>query len=288
MKNYRQYQEDLPRSTRKDDVGSIMSGRQYHQNGSESQEHGRYRNDNQEYYVDTYEQDKKRMNQNYSNLLGQKLGDRENMGEYQDPAEYGKNTLEMTVSQREQVPDEEPPQKLLPSIHYSEFKNSGYYQQQPQPKSNLKQMEERTQRMKEALQKNPPTPSQQTISEQTPSNQGRDFYRQAMGHGTNPINYTENREIYGKALNEHEGDVVIRFYKVQGYKYTLMNQSDKEIQAQFLRNGYHIMNLQIVRDPISGDANGTVTFKARLVADQERLFEHFMKTNLNYVVMAKK
>ena len=109
-----------------------------------------------------------------------------------------------------------------------------------------------------------------------------------MGHGTNPINYTENRDIYGKALNEHEGDVLIRFYKVQGYKYTLMKQTDKEITAEFLKNGYQVMNLRIVRDPISGDANGQICFKARIIANQERLFEHFLKTNLNYVIIGKK
>lgn len=286
MKNYRQFQKNRDLEVSGLEKEGRVTGQSQR---SQPSQYGRYKAYNQKYYVDTHEQEKKRQNQNYSNLMGQSLGDPSRRGDSPDPAEHGKNTLEMTLSEREHVQEDGPAQRLLPSIHYSEFKNSQQYQEAPAPKSNLEMMEERTQRMREALQKAPEyAPSNATISEDVQSEQGRNFYRNAMGHGTNPINYTENQEIYGQGLNEHEGDVVIRFYKVQGYKYTLMRQTDKEIQAEFLRNGYHVMNLQIVRDPISGDANGKVTFKARLPASQERLFEHFMKTSMNYVVMAKK
>ena len=249
--------------------------------------YGRYKPDDG-YFVDTYEEDKKRQNQNYSNLLGQKLGDKEGMENFQDPVEYSKNTLEMNVSQREEIPNNQPEAPFLPSVHYSEFKNSKYYNDQPKMKSNLQMMEERTQRMRAELQNSPPAPSQQTISEPAQSVEGRNFYRQAMGYGVNPINNTENRDIFGKKMDEHQGDIVVRDYKVQGYKYKLMKQTDKEIQAEFLKNGYHIINLKIDRDPISGNANGSISFRARLMANQERLFEHFMKTSMNYVVMAKK
>jgi hypothetical protein len=247
--------------------------------------YGRYKAD-EDYFVDTYETDKKRQNQNYSNLLGQKLGDKANMDQYQDPESYSKNTLEMNVSQRDQN-EEQIKEKLLPSVHYSEFKNSNYYEE-PKTKTHEQLLNERMEKMKASLLQHPPTPSQQTISEQNDSQNGRNFYRHAMGHGTNPINNTQNSDIFGKRLDEHIGDVVIRFYKVQGYKYTLMKQTDKEIKAQFLKNGYQVMNLQIVRDPISGDANGQVTFKARIIANQERLFEHFLKTTMDFVIMAKK
>lgn len=265
-----------------------MDRSNYDYNREEDVKYSRYKADD-DYFVDTYETDKKRQNQNYSNLLGQKLGDRDQSSQYKDPEVYGKNTLEMNVKERDpQEYDHQPKTKLLPSVHYSEFKNSNYYKEQPKQKTNEELLTERMEKMKASLLQHPPTPSQQTISEQNQSNNGRNFYRHAMGHGTNPINNTENTDIYGKSLDEHGGDVIIRFYKVQGYKYTLMKQTDKEIKSQFLKNGYQVMNLQIVRDPISGDANGQVTFKARIIAAQERLFEHFLKTTMNFVIMAKK
>lgn len=278
----------------RDNVGSILGStrerereREWAEEGSQRSRHNRYK-DAEDYYVDTYEAEKKRQNQNYSNLMGTKLGDKDYMGEHQDPEEYSKNTLELNVNQREQVQESGPRQKLLPSVHYSEFKNSGYFQEPPKPKSDLDLVDERMRRMKKALQNNPPTPSHKTISESAQSQGGRNFYRHAMGHGQNPINNTENKDIFGKTLNEHEGDVVVRDYKLQGYKYTLMKKTDREIQAEFLKNGYHIINLEIVRDPISGDANGKVNLKVRLVADHERLFEHFLKTTMDFVVLGKR
>lgn len=231
--------------------------------------------------MDTHEDEKKRKNQNYSNLLGQSLGDKSLRPEEVE----GKNTLELNINEREEEMRERDEPRLLPSVHYSEFKNSGYYQEKPKSKSRLQEMDERTQRMREALLANPP--SQQTIETQNPS-EGRNFYKNAMGYGMNPINNTENRDIFGKKRDEHQGEVIVRDYRVQGYKYTLMKQTDKEIQAEFLKNGYHILNLTIVRDPISGDANGKVEFRARLMAEQERLFEHFLKTSMNFTIMGKK
>lgn len=230
--------------------------------------------------MDTHEDEKKRQNQNYSNLLGQSLGDKSLRPEEVE----GKNTLELNVNERQEEERINEP-KLLPSVHYSEFKNSGYFQEKPKSKSKLQEMEERTQRMREALLQHPP--SQQTIDSQVPS-EGRNFYKNAMGYGKNPINNTENRDIFGKKKDEHQGDIIVRDYRVQGYKYTLMKQTDKEIQAEFLKNGFHILHLSIVRDPISGDANGKVELRARLMADQERLFEHFLKTSMNFMIMGKK
>lgn len=272
------------------DVGSILGSRRERdpvEEGSQRSRYSRYK-DAEDYYVDTYESEKKRQNQNYSNLLGQKLGDKADAQAHPDPEEYSKNTLELNVNEREKVADDGPRAKLLPSIHYSEFKNSGYFQEPPKPKSDLDMVNERMQRMKKALQEHPPTPSQKTISESAHSRGGRNFYRHAMGHGQNPINNTENKDIFGQTLDEHRGDVVVRHYKVQGYKYSLMKKTDREIQAEFLKNGYHIINLEIVRDPISGDANGKVNFKVRLVAEHERLFEHFLKTTMDFVVLGKR
>lgn len=288
---YLEYMAAPPEATPppREDVGSLLGStrREPEPEGSRRSRHNRYQ-DAEDYYVDTYESEKKRSNQHYSNLMGQKLGDRSQGDFPPDPALHGKHTLELNVNEREPARDEGPKARLLPSVHYSEFKNSGFFQEPPQPRSEMEEVDERMRRMKKALQAHPPTPSQETISEAADSRGGRNFYRQAMGHGTNPISNTENRDIFGKALDEHRGDVVVRYYKVQGYKYSLMKQTDREIQAQFLKNGYHILGLRIVRDPISGDANGQVTFKVRLVAEQERLFEHFLKTGLDFVVLSKK
>lgn len=216
--------------------------------------------------------------------MGQKLGNKSEQG--YEPEPEGRNTLELNLNERKEEENNFNEPKLLPSVHYSEFKDSGYYKEQPKKKSNLQIMEDRTQRMRDDLLHHPP--SQQTISQNNESYQSRNFYKNAMGYGMNPINNTQNRDIFGRKKDEHQGEVIVKDYKVQGYKYTIMKQTDKEIKAEFLKNGYHILNLEIVRDPISGDANGQIKFRIRLIADQEKMFEHYLKTSMKYSILGKK
>lgn len=89
----------------------------------------RFQDSNKDYYfVDNHEAEKKRSNQAYSNLMGREMGDPELKSQYSHQGN-GKNTLDLNLGgeQEKQKYAEINRQmpKLMPSLHYSEVKNSG-------------------------------------------------------------------------------------------------------------------------------------------------------------------
>ena len=114
-------------------------------------------------YVDTYEMDKKRAHQNYSNLLGRKLGDPKTRPEDKMP-EY--KTDIMGLPQKEGTMEQQRlnqgarsrrdrNNRLFPSLHYTEFKDNRPQRIAPNPlKENPQDMQSRTDRMIQALRQN--------------------------------------------------------------------------------------------------------------------------------------
>ena len=276
-------------------MGSVLKGESRQlpdKNFQIDQQNQRYKKSSEDYYTDSYESDKKRSHQNYSNMFGQKLGEPEERSQHSETQD-NKNTLELNKIERSEPEKQNHNYQgnLIPSVHYSEYQNSNFHKEQTQ-KTNQELMEERTQKMMNSLRET----SNKRVSENpnqiengsSHSQNSRNYYKTMMGHGKNTINNTEDQNVFGQMPNEHLGEIVVRLYKVQGYKYDLINYSEKQLRAEFLKNGYHVINLEIVKDPISGDANGMVIFRVRLQAQHERSFEHFFQTQFKFVIMSKK
>lgn len=111
-------------------------------------------------YVDTFEMDKKRANQNYSNLLGRQLGDPSTRPD--DKKEDIKRdilnrplrdgTLEQQRMKKGVRSKDQRNERLYPSLHYTEFKDNRPQRINPDPRTkNPQDMDSRTQRMMEAL-----------------------------------------------------------------------------------------------------------------------------------------
>jgi hypothetical protein len=119
------------------------------------------RSNNDDYsYVDTYEMEKKKMHQNYSNLLGRKLGDPNTRPKEEAnnidtdimgmPQRHG--TLETQRMQQGARFKKNRDQNLYPSIHYTEYKDNRLQRITPDPrKENPQDMKSRTDRMIQAL-----------------------------------------------------------------------------------------------------------------------------------------
>ena len=119
----------------------------------------RSNNDNYS-YVDTYEMDKKRVHQNYSNLLGRKLGDPDTRPQ-EEPNQP--NTDVMGLPQKQGTLENQRLQhgarfkknqtnRLFPSLHYTDFKDNRPQRVEPDPyRQRPQDMQSRTDRMKEAL-----------------------------------------------------------------------------------------------------------------------------------------
>ena len=89
-------------------------------------------NNNDNYYMDTYEVNKKRANQNYSNLLGRKLGDPEHTpARDRDGMSARTNVMGMAIGeqpakthggrQKQRGADR---MDFIPTVHYTEFKDN--------------------------------------------------------------------------------------------------------------------------------------------------------------------
>ena len=112
-------------------------------------------------YVDTYEMDKKRAHQNYSNILGRKLGDPSTRPEENKPKfeadVFGlpqKNgTMEQQRKQKGVKSRRDRNDRLFPSMHYTEFKDNRP-QKIIQDPNRPQDMESRTDRMIQALRQN--------------------------------------------------------------------------------------------------------------------------------------
>ena len=107
--------------------------------------------------------DKKRAHQNYSNLLGRKLGDpktrpEDKMPEYKTdimglPQKEG--TMEQQRLNRGARSRRDRNNRLFPSLHYTEFKDNRPQRIAPNPlKENPQDMQSRTDRMIQALRQN--------------------------------------------------------------------------------------------------------------------------------------
>jgi hypothetical protein len=119
------------------------------------------KSNNEDYaYVDTYEMEKKRANQNYSNLLGRQLGDPSTRPE--DKKEEIKTdvlnrplrdgTLEQQRMKQGVREKDKRKDMFYPSLHYTEFRDNRPQKIHPDPSRNQPQdMDSRTQRMMEAL-----------------------------------------------------------------------------------------------------------------------------------------
>lgn len=146
-------------------------------------------------------------------------------------------------------------------------------------------LDERTAQMMQSLQNEPPLPQQRQSENQASKG---DYYYNVMGHGRNTINVNSQNQENIKQYDEHRGDIVLRDYTVQGYKYRLKEMSDGQLKAEFTKEGFHIVKLTMNRDPVNGEVNGRVWFRVRLLREQERDFEYFLNSKLNFTVKSKK
>lgn len=276
----------------------MLRGEEYNpeqfQNNTPSS-YGKYKKENEKYFVDNFESDKKRQHQNYSNLFNTKLGDPESRSQYSNLKEQ-KHTLELNVNKRESARSNGYGYQgnLAPSVHYSEFKNANNANmEESHPKNYEQMMHDRTQRMMESLRKESGgypggEEPRRDVNNHEDDYQSRNYYKKMMGVGKNIINNTEDAKMFNHNPDEKYGEVVVRDYKLQGYKYDLMKSSDKQLRGELLKEGYHVVSLQIVQDPISGNPNGQLNVRVRLQIDREGRFEQFIQQHMNWVIMGKK
>lgn len=66
-------------------------------------------------------------------------------------------------------------------------------------------------------------------------------------------------------------------YKIEGKKYELIKLSDKVLKNDFVKNGFHVIDLKMDKDPINGRINGKFNIRIRLndVIDEE--FEDYIR-----------
>ena len=121
------------------------------------------RSNNDDYsYVDTFEMDKKRANQNYSNLLGRKLGDPSTRPREEEEMETDimglpqkKGTLERQRMQKGARSKDDRQNRLFPALHYTEFKDNRPQRINPDPRQTQPHdVTSRTDRMLQALRNN--------------------------------------------------------------------------------------------------------------------------------------
>lgn len=130
---------------------------------------------------------------------------------------------------------------------------------------------------------------QEQVYQQEPGIENKsNYYYNVMGHGRNTLNVNDNQSQSLRQYDEHRGDIVLREYRVQGYKYTLKEMSDGELKAEFTKNGFHVVKLNMIRDPVNGEVNGQVWFRVRLLREQESDFEYFLNSKLNFTIKSKK
>ena len=65
-------------------------------------------------------------------------------------------------------------------------------------------------------------------------------------------------------------------YKLEGRKYELIKLSDKILKNDFVKNGFHVINLRMEKDPINGKVNGKFTIRVRLNDVIEQEFEDYV------------
>lgn len=119
------------------------------------------RSNNDDYsYVDTFEMEKKRAHQNYSNLLGRQLGDPSTRPREEDQTlemdimglPQKKGTLEQQRMQKGVRNRDGHQNRLFPSLHYTEFKDNRPQRIDADPRLNKPQdVHSRTDRMLQAL-----------------------------------------------------------------------------------------------------------------------------------------
>jgi hypothetical protein len=154
--------EELPRSVYSNHVNQPLPSRYGKPNHHLTEKLDyKLRSNNDDYsYVDTYEMDKKRANQNYSNLLGRKLGDPSTRPEEKKEEEkidimgrpQKEGTLEYQRMQKGVRNRDNQNERLFPSLHYTEFKDNRPQRVRPDPLKNRPQdMNSRANRMIEAL-----------------------------------------------------------------------------------------------------------------------------------------
>lgn len=270
----------------------MLRGEEYNPNNFEDMsqsQYNKYKRDNEDYFVDNFEGDKKRQNQNYSNLFGQKLGDPELKSQYSKVHDQ-KNTLELNVNERENSRSNGYGYKgdMVPSVHYSEYRNANKPVESRRDPNQNQLMEEKTQRMMASLRKETEPQQYRNEEEYVEDNQSRNYYKKMMGVGKNIINNTENNKMFDYNPNEHLGEVIVRDYRVQGYKYDLLKTSDKQLRGELLKEGFHVVTLKIVQDPISGDPNGLINIRVRLQKEKEGRFEQYIQQYMNWVILGKK
>lgn len=270
------------------------------------------RSNNDDYsYVDTYEMDKKLKHQNYSNLLGRKLGDPNSRPKEEAPQvetdilgmPQRHGTLEAQRMQQGARFKKNRDQNLYPSIHYTEYRDNRLQRREPDPRvENPQDVKSRTDRMVQALRKG--GDDQDDYRNQGP--RGYQDYPQPSGYGSkhekydkamyeeslyrkvNPINHRYNSLRDESVYSEHSGNINVVNYRIMGDREYLRKMTCVKLKAEFLKNSFHVMNFRFESDPLSGNLTGIVTFKARVLVHKERDLDKFISNILGMTIKSKK
>lgn len=236
-------------------------------------------NDNGELSRDNIEIDKKTENQNYSGKFRANLGDlKENS--YYSNLNQQKNISKLNTNKNEQKKynEHEYQRDIIPHIQYFEYNNHYDRMEESQLKNLNKMIDKRTQKMMEALRNQSDYYSEQS----------RNHHKKIPEADKNNINNPQKSKISKHSSNEQDVEMIIRDYRLQGYKYSLIKTSEKKLKEDLHKEGYQIISLKLIQDPISRDPNGQITLRARLCIDKEEEFEEFMQEKLNWMIMGKK
>ena len=116
----------------------------------------------------------------------------------------------------------------------------------------------------------------------------KQLYEMNMTRNANPINMQYNQAIDEPVYEERWGDIKVVDYKLQGDRYELQKMTEIKMKAEFLRNGFHVMNFQFECDPLSGNLTGIISFKARLLVHKQRDFDKFISNRMGLTIKYKK